>query len=179
MDSQPSSTLHIDLPGPCARLNSPSFQIPCGFWSSALAASVPLSLSLPRAVLPPLPPPLHCPLLFLITSFLPRFHLLSFSLFVMSNSTSLDHRHALLSKFNPSPSLISLGNFFELAVIADYNEERAKAVVSKVNDARFVAAQIDASDAHKHLLPLLYPSVICLSLPCSILYPLYTRNHVQ
>jgi saccharopine dehydrogenase-like NADP-dependent oxidoreductase len=38
-------------------------------------------------------------------------------------------------------------DFFEHIVIADYDDARARAVVSRLNDARFTAARIDASDA--------------------------------
>jgi saccharopine dehydrogenase-like NADP-dependent oxidoreductase len=40
-------------------------------------------------------------------------------------------------------------DFFELCVMADYDVARAESVVARVADPRFVAAQIDASDAHE------------------------------
>jgi saccharopine dehydrogenase-like NADP-dependent oxidoreductase len=39
-------------------------------------------------------------------------------------------------------------DFFEHVVIADYDLERASALVERLGDARFTAAQVDASDAH-------------------------------
>jgi saccharopine dehydrogenase-like NADP-dependent oxidoreductase len=39
-------------------------------------------------------------------------------------------------------------DFFEHIVIADYDLERASALVERLGDARFTAAQVDASDAH-------------------------------
>ena len=38
-------------------------------------------------------------------------------------------------------------DFFELCVVADYDEARSRKAVDALNDDRFVAAQIDASDA--------------------------------
>ena len=38
-------------------------------------------------------------------------------------------------------------DFFEHIVVADYDGDRARAVVARVGDARFSAAQVDASDA--------------------------------
>jgi saccharopine dehydrogenase-like NADP-dependent oxidoreductase len=39
-------------------------------------------------------------------------------------------------------------DFFEHVVIADYDLERASALVERLGDGRFTAAQVDASDAH-------------------------------
>src|SRR3954471_19984873 len=38
-------------------------------------------------------------------------------------------------------------DFFEHCVVADYDDSRAKRAVDALSDGRFVAAQIDASDA--------------------------------
>ena len=38
-------------------------------------------------------------------------------------------------------------SFFDVMVVADYDRSRAQRAVDKVGDARFVAAQVDASDA--------------------------------
>jgi saccharopine dehydrogenase-like NADP-dependent oxidoreductase len=39
-------------------------------------------------------------------------------------------------------------DFFEHVVIADYDQDRAEALVRRLDDSRFAAAQVDASDAH-------------------------------
>ena len=39
-------------------------------------------------------------------------------------------------------------DFFELFVVADYDVARAEDLVARLDDPRFVAAQVDASDAH-------------------------------
>jgi saccharopine dehydrogenase-like NADP-dependent oxidoreductase len=39
-------------------------------------------------------------------------------------------------------------DFFEAFVVADYDVARAEALVARLDDPRFVAAQVDASDAH-------------------------------
>ncbi len=39
-------------------------------------------------------------------------------------------------------------DFFEVCVVADYDADRATALVARLDDARFVAARVDASDAN-------------------------------
>jgi len=39
-------------------------------------------------------------------------------------------------------------DFFEIVVVADYDLARAESLVARLDDPRFVAAQVDASDAH-------------------------------
>ena len=52
-----------------------------------------------------------------------------------------------MASARPPPSIAARRDYFESWVVADYDLGRAEALVARLGDARFSAAQVDASEA--------------------------------